>query len=115
MSLLVFMKAGHPFDSHVIRFRSPRRKDDVLWISTNQVGNVLEQSMRIENARGKRTEANLPRILHALFRFPAIRVCSTMWISVLIRQVGEHGIQHARVYRCSGLEIVREQQLSKMI
>lgn len=41
MSLLVFVKACHPFDGHVIRFRGPGRKDNVLWISTNQVGNVL--------------------------------------------------------------------------
>ena len=41
MSLLVFVKACHPFNSHVVRFRSPGRKNYVLWISTNQVGNVL--------------------------------------------------------------------------
>jgi hypothetical protein len=115
MSLLVFMKACHPFDSHVIRFCSPGRKNDVLWIGTNQVGDVLEQSMRIENARGKRTKANLPRILRTLLRFPAICVCSAMWISILIRQVGEHGIQHAGVYRGSRLDVVREPQLSNMM
>ena len=41
MSLLVFVKTCHPFNSHVVRFRSPGRKNNVLWISTNQVGNVL--------------------------------------------------------------------------
>jgi hypothetical protein len=47
MPLLVFMKACHPFNSHVIRFCGPGCKNDVLWIGTNQVGNVLEQSMRL--------------------------------------------------------------------
>jgi hypothetical protein len=109
------MKSCHPFDCHVIRFCSPGCENDVLWVSTNQVGNVLEQSMRIENVRGNRTEADLPRILHALLRFPSVCVCSTMWISILIRQVGEHGIQHARVYRGGSLKIVRELQLSKVV
>ena len=84
------MKACHPFNSHVVCFRGPGRKNNVLRISTNQVGNVLEQYLRL--VRGARTEANLPRILDSLLRFPAICVCSTVWISILIRQVGKHGI-----------------------
>ena len=55
MSLLVFMKASYPFDSHIIRFCCPGGKNDVLWIGTNQVGNVLKQPMRIEGAGSKRT------------------------------------------------------------
>jgi hypothetical protein len=36
------MKACYPFDSHIIRFCCPGGKNDVLWIGTNQVGNVLK-------------------------------------------------------------------------
>ena len=92
MSLLVFVKACHPFDGHVIRFCSPRRENDVLWISANQVGNVLVEPIRMKNVEGGHANANLPRVLHPLLRFPAIRMCSTMWISILVRQVGKHGI-----------------------
>jgi len=113
MIFLVFMKACYPFDSHIIRFCCSGSKNDVLWIGTNQVGNVLKRSMRTEGVGSKRIKANLPRILHSLLRFPAICVCPTMRISILIRQVGEHGIQNARVYWGSSLEIVRKLQLFK--
>jgi hypothetical protein len=46
MSLFVLVKACQPFDGHVIRFCCSGRKNDVLWISTNQVGNVLMKAMR---------------------------------------------------------------------
>lgn len=69
--------------------------------------------MRTEGTGSKRTQANLPRIFYSLLRFPAVRVCSTMRISILIRQVREHGIQNARVYWGSSLEIVRKLQLSE--
>jgi hypothetical protein len=53
---------------------------------------VLVEPIRMENVEGERANTDLPRVLHPLLRFPAIRMCSTMWISILVRQVGKHGI-----------------------
>lgn len=107
MPLFVFVKAGYTLDGHVIRLCGPRRKNYVLRVSTNKVGNVLAIFIRIGYLESKRPIANLPCILHPLLRLPPVCVCSTVRISVLVGQVGEHGIQDTRVYRCSGLGIVR--------
>lgn len=82
--LFVFVKAGYTLDGHIIRLCGPRRKNYVLWISTNEVGNVLAIFIRIGGLEDKRPIANLPCILHPLFRLPPVCVCSTVRISVLI-------------------------------
>lgn len=105
--LFVFVKASYTLDGHIIRLCGPRRKNYILRISTNKVGNVLAIIIRMGDEESNRPIANLPRILRPLLRLPPVCVRSTVRISVLVGQVGEHGIQDTRVYRCSGLGIVR--------
>ena len=69
--------------------------------------------MRKGNVESRRAEANLSRVLYSLLRFPAVRVCSTVWISILVRQVRKHSVQNARVYWRSSLGIVKMLDLHK--
>ena len=41
MTLFLLMKPSNALDRHVVRFRCARSENDVFWVRTNEIGNVL--------------------------------------------------------------------------
>lgn len=58
---------------------------------------------------------HLAGILNGLFGLPTIRMGSTMWIAVLIREVGQHCVQNTGIYWSCSLNIMRTREPEKMI
>lgn len=70
---------GHPFDGNVVRLGSPTGEKNLLGTRTNQLRNLRSS------------------LLNRLFGLSAVHVCATMWITVLLRHVWQHLIQHTWV------------------
>jgi hypothetical protein len=82
-----FIEPRNTFYTHVIAFGGPARKDDFLWISTNEVCDMCSS------------------FFNGFLGFPAVRVGSRMRISVNATVERKHGIQDSWVCRGRGLHV----------
>jgi hypothetical protein len=85
MPLFVFVKACYTLDGHIIRFCGPGRKNDVLRIGTNQVGNMLTRFVSQEMWRVKnlwRTFLASSTPFSASHPYACVRLCGFPYWSV---------------------------------
>lgn len=102
MSLALFVKAGGALERQVVGFSRAGGKYDVLRVCSNEVGNILESIVRLRCIVSC-VGTDLAGSLDSFLSLPSIRVCSRVWVSVLVRHVRQHGVENARVNRCCRL------------
>lgn len=87
VTLLALEEASDPLDAQVVALCCPTGKDDVLFLSADQVCDAL------------------PPFLDGRFRLPAVSVRLGVRVPVRVRHEGQHGVEHARIGRRRRLHV----------
>ena len=82
-----FVKVSHALDGHVVGLGGSRREDDLLGVGADD---------------GRDVRACL---LDGVLGFPAVHVRAAVRVSVLLHEVGHHGVENPRVDRCGRLHV----------
>lgn len=109
--LLVLVKMSNAFDGHIICLRGTGCENDVFWLCTDKICDILLQysSQYLIPHPARSSPTYFTCFLHSLLSFPPIRMCAAMRIPKLVGIKRKHCIQDSWIHRSRGLYDVRKQ------